>query len=90
MARKKIVKKDINHYKDKAPYVPHNTCPYIDNCVQIIEDEIIPLISETGKTNYGKEVLEVLKANIEFIRSSNETLRRSSKYWYDAANELGT
>jgi len=90
MARKKIVKKDLNDFKEKAPYVPHDTCPYIDNCIQIIEDEIIPLISENGKNNYGKELLEVFKANIEFIRSSNETLRRSSKYWYDAANELGT
>lgn len=87
---RKAVKNDLNYFKEKAPYVPHNTCPYIDHCLHIIEDEIIPLISDSAKNSYGKELLEVFKMNMEFVRSSNETLRRSSKYWYDAAKELGT
>jgi len=67
----------IKSCKDKAPKVPSNTCPYINFVQEIIEDHFKydDSVDEHRKTT----LLETL----EYIRKANETLRDSSKYWYD-------
>jgi len=78
MARKVTAKDNrIQACKDKAPKVPPNTCPYINFVQEIIEDHFKydDSVDEHRKTT----LLETL----EYIRKANETLRDSSKYWYD-------
>ena len=78
MAKKATAKDNrIQACKDKAPKVPPNTCPYINFVQEIIEDHFKydDSVDEHRKTT----LLETL----EYIRKANETLRDSSKYWYD-------
>jgi len=78
MARKVTAKDNrIQACKDKAPKVPPNTCPYINFVQEIIQDHFKhdDSVDELRKTT----LLETL----EYIRKANETLRDSSKYWYD-------
>lgn len=78
MARKVTAKDNrIQACKDKAPKVPPNTCPYINFVQEIIQDHF----------KHDDSVDELRKATLletlEYIRKANETLRDSSKYWYD-------
>jgi hypothetical protein len=72
-----VRRKTLAQYKEEAPEIPTNTCPYIDFIQEInkeIKDEIdSPLLSE--KLNLADSMLE-------YIRSSNECLRESSFYWF--------
>lgn len=63
--------------KKDAPNIPGNTCPYIDfvlDTLSRMDKEDTPLRTYQGI---------MLKETLEYIRKSNETLRESSKYWYD-------
>jgi hypothetical protein len=77
MPRVSAKDKRIEDLKSKAPKLPPNTCPYINFVIEIIEDhfQYDDKVDELRKTT----VIETL----EYIRKANETLRDSSKYWYD-------
>ena len=70
-------KKTLEDYKKQAPDIPTNTCPYINFVQDILKDVLdeldSPLIEE--KLNLADSILE-------YVRSSNDSLRSSSHYWY--------
>ena len=74
-------------YKDKrklkirlkrlAPKIPDYTCPDIDFVINKITS-----LHEKGKAPSTVNV-KVLTKKLERLRSQNENLRDSGKYWYD-------
>ena len=74
--------KTIKDYKKRAPKIPDYTCTDIDNVISKIER-----ISET-KTTIPKTTLKLLIRKLERLRSSNDMLRESGKYWYEKFRDL--
>jgi hypothetical protein len=77
--------------KASAPGVPQNSCPYIDLAICTLKDlsEAYDKLHEKG--NPTALVAETEKTGIdlmEHVRITNETLRESSKYWYDRYLEM--
>ena len=70
-------KKTYEDYKKTAPTVPGPTCKYIDHVIDILIEEVKPMIPQKDKPHY-LEVLHVLKTQMEYIRESNRKLRDSS------------
>ena len=64
-----------------APKVPGDTCPSI-NYVQ----EIVGQIADRGD-DWSEKQAGYVNDLLEYVRESNEELRRSSKYWYDKYKE---
>ena len=64
-----------------APKVPGDTCPSIDYV-----QEMLVQIAERGD-NWSSKQSEYATDVLEYVRSSNQELRRSSKYWYDKFKE---
>ena len=71
----------INAAKLGAPKVPGNTCPSIDYV-----QEIVGQIAERGD-DWSEKQAGYINDLLEYVRESNEELRRSSKYWYDKYKE---
>jgi|TARA_B100000214_G_C23924618_1_gene607735 hypothetical protein len=65
--------------RKKAPKVPDITCPDIDKVLDICEKAIDRKLSN-AKYRQVERILERL-------RTTNEQLRDSGKYWHDAAKE---
>lgn len=85
--------KKLKKLKRLAPLIPANTCPYIDECLRII-DEIHSCYEDTlYKKGIQAEALfderiSLIKKNIEYIRESNDCLRQSSEYWYKQCKSI--
>ena len=78
----KNAKRDkINVAKLGAPKVPGNTCPSIDYV-----QEIVSQLAERGD-DWSEKQAGYVNDLLEYVRESNEELRRSSKYWYDKYKE---
>lgn len=77
MARTSTKSNRIIKSKVNAPKIPPNTCPYIDFVISCIEDDF------DAKDDCDTKRKAALVEALEYIRSANETLRFSSKYWYD-------
>ena len=77
--RKKTVPETFSfeEVKAKAPEIPSDTCPYI-NLVQEALDTL-----ERKNSDISKKQIEMLDEVLEYIRTCNSELRKSSKYWYD-------
>ena len=69
--------KKISLAKKGAPKVPGDTCPSI-NYVQEVLEQITARVDDDWANKQRSIVNEVL----EYVRDSNEELRRSSYYWY--------
>ena len=61
--------------KNKAPRIPDFTCPEIDNMIQSAERHFT-------KTDFKK-----FKRGMERLRKSNDRLRDSGRYWYEACQD---
>lgn len=70
-------RKTIDDYLKDSPEIPTNTCPYID----FIQDILREVADETDSTLI-EEKLKLADSMLEYIRSSNDSLRKSSHYWY--------
>jgi len=81
MPRVSEKREKINKAKLGAPKVPGDTCPSI-NYVQ----EIVGQIAERGD-DWSEKQAGYINDLLEYVRESNEELRRSSKYWYDKYKE---
>ena len=68
--------------KDKAPEIPNITCPYID-FVQAILDEIK---DETDQDFIHKKI-SLINDILEYVRDSNDSLRKNGTYWYNQYNQ---
>ena len=71
-------KKTFEDYKKSSPEIPTNTCPYIDFAKDIISE-----IKDESTSSLLEQKIDLLEINLEYIRSSNELLRKSSSYWYN-------
>jgi hypothetical protein len=69
--------KTLNDYRKDAPEIPTNTCPYIDFIQEILKE----VIDET-ESNLIEQKLNLVDSMLEYVRHSNESLRKSSHYWY--------
>ena len=66
-----------------APTIPPLTCDYIDQCITLVDT-----IVETDEQEWRHQLSEIVKANLEFIRQSNDALRGSGIYWHEAHKKL--
>jgi len=67
--------------------IPPLTCPHIDRVSDLVSSIINT--NEDGMTS--RDILEryvdIINAELEFIRQSNDELRIASVYWYKKANK---
>jgi hypothetical protein len=83
--------KRVRKAKAGAPGVPQNSCPYIDLAICTLKDLSEAYDKLRDKGNPTALVVETEKTGVELmehVRITNETLRESSKYWYDQYLEL--
>lgn len=78
MARVSEKTKRIAKTKVGAPDIPPNTCPYIDFVLNYIENEEF-----VGKSKADNQRKTLIIDTLEYIREANDSLRKSSKFWYD-------
>ena len=76
-------KKTLSDYKNGAPELPTNTCPYIDFIKDIIEE-----VKDETDSQLIKEKLDLANNTIEYIRMSNEQLRQNGFYWFNKFKNL--
>ena len=89
-------KRDREHKRleDKrhSPGVPPNTCPYIDLTITMIKDiaEAYDRLRTKGEHNPMVDKIEQQACDMldTYVRTSNETLRDNSAYWYGKYKEL--
>ena len=76
-------KKTLSDYKNGAPELPTNTCPYIDFIKDIIEE-----VKDETDSQLIKEKLDLANNTLEYIRISNEQLRQNGFYWFNKFKNL--
>lgn len=76
-------KKSLDDYKKDAPEIPSNTCPYVDFAEQILKE-----LKEETDEYFTEQRLILVESFLEYIRESNDSLRKSSHYWYTKFNNL--
>jgi FtsZ-binding cell division protein ZapB len=83
--RKKVLSKHKqiwNKIRKKAPPVPDITCPQIDEVINQLEN-----LQEKGSVLTGRQSRTITK-KMERLRTANEKLRESGRYWHDACEDL--
>ena len=75
MVRQRTTLKKV---KDGAPEIPNITCPYID-FIQSILDEIKDETSE----DFIHKKISLVNDLLEYVRDSNDALRKNGTYWYN-------
>ena len=65
--------------RKKAPKVPDITCPDIDSVLNRLEKLV-------GK-DLTKAQYKIIERKMEKLRTANERLRDSGRYWHDACRE---
>ena len=70
--------------KQNAPSVPGDTSPTI-NYVQEMIDQ---LIDRNKDDVWSLTQRDVINQALEYVRSANQELRNSSKYWYDQCKKV--
>ena len=77
-------KVDLASAKQNAPSVPGDTCPTI-NYVQEMIDQ---LIDRNKDDIWSLTQRDAINNALEYVRSSNQELSNSSKYWYDQCKKF--
>lgn len=62
--------------KKRAPKIPDFTCPEIDQLINLAERHFT-------KTDFKR-----YKRGMERLRRSNDSLRDSGRYWYEACKDI--
>ncbi len=65
--------------RKKAPKVPDITCPAIDDVLNQLEKQV--------GNEFKQRKFKAIERKLEKLRSANEKLRDSGKYWHDACKE---
>ena len=68
---------NIDKIKKEAPPLPGDTCHYIDFIKSIVDEVRLDSDCELDTNR-----LDLIEPMIEYVRTCNEQLRGSSKYWY--------
>ena len=74
-------KKTMKQLKRKAPKVPGNTWPQIDDVLKWLER------IQFGQATFTQYRHDQLMKKMERIRDANESLRNSGRYWYEACKD---
>jgi hypothetical protein len=61
------------------PPIPPITCPHIDRVMDLIDD----ILELKDNKSLLENQIDIIKAELEFIRTSNDQLRIASKHWHD-------
>lgn len=64
--------------KDNAPEIPNITCPYIDFLQSILDE-----IKDETKEEFIHKKISLSNDILEYIRDSNDSLRKNGTYWYN-------
>lgn len=72
-----MAKTRLQSAKERAPGIPPNTCPYIDSVIDMLED------FNLDQNSFDQQRKEIILSTLEYIRDSNDGLRKSSKFWYE-------
>ena len=67
--------------KKNSPGVPPETCAYLDRIIEVVND--LSSLVRDEKKSVAEELNSLLQNEIDYIRAAYDTLRNSSKYWYD-------
>lgn len=78
-----VRKKSLDDYKKDAPEIPPNTCPYIDFAEQVLKE-----LKEETDEYFTEQRLILVESFLEYVRESNDSLRKNSHYWYTKFNNL--
>lgn len=73
-----VMKKSLEKYKEESPEIPGHTCPYIDFIQEILKE-----IKDEADSEFMAKKVDLLDSTLEYVRDSNDSLRRSSNYWYN-------
>ena len=65
--------------RKKAPKVPDITCPAIDDVLNQLEKQV--------NKEFTQRKFKAIERKLEKLRTANEKLRDSGKYWHDACKE---
>ena len=65
--------------RKKAPKVPDITCPAIDDVLNQLEKQV--------DKEFSQRKFKAIERKLEKLRTANEKLRDSGKYWHDACKE---
>ena len=76
--------KKISLAKKGAPKVPGDTCPSID----YVQDILGQISARTNNDAWANKQFDVGNEILEYIRESNEELRKSSYYWYQKYKDV--
>ena len=71
------MRKSLDKIRSEAPDIPGNTCPYIDFLQDILRE-----IKEESVDEFIEKKVELSENILEYIRESNDSLRRNGTYWY--------
>ena len=78
--------KVIKDLRDKAPDVPKETCPVIDNVRNILGDLEDYFDNEEAEC-FGASA-DLARSYLEHLRFCNSKLRDSGRYWYRTCCDL--
>ncbi len=70
--------------------IPPLTCPHINRVIELVEE----IVNLSKDPEISEDILEkykdIITAQMEFIRTSNEELRETGKYWYEQSKTRKT
>ncbi len=70
--------KKFSSLKKKAPKYPGHTCPFIDDVLHILNQD----------PDFKNKQYRRVSSRLEKLRTQNDRLRRSGKYWYGISKAL--
>ena len=70
--------------KQNAPSVPGDTC----HTINYVQEMIDQLIDRNKDDVWSLTQRDVINNAHEYVRSANQELRNSSKYWYDQCKKV--
>jgi len=72
-----MARKNLEDYKKESPEIPSITCPYIDFIQEILKE-----VRENNNSVFDEQKLNLADSMLEYIRESNDALRKNSSYWF--------
>lgn len=68
--------------KIDKPNIPPDSCDHVDRVVELVES-----LSEEEDSEISSNYANIIKEEMEMIRTINLQLRIASKFWYDKFNK---
>ena len=75
-------KNKLEEFKDNAPDIPTNTCPYIDFIQEMLKE-----VGDQSDSIFVEKKIELADSMLEYIREANDALRKNASYWFQKCNQ---